>query len=231
MSYRNPRFSYRHMLREFDAIGIDNANTDSLVSGSLTSLYDSKSSPLAEWTLDANKDLVLFKNAHQTVGGKTLQNNLLQRIIIPAGHTLGTTTFKIMMDLSVTIGNVHPIYADGVEYRRVRVADIDMIEIEIIGPFKIAGTLRLRMNAAADAGAHGIGEIWWTEILQPSTGVAIGWEDNVSGLYDRIETRSGSRFTQKRGTAKWRGTVEHRGLSGVDLKLYDDLFRATEFGQ
>ncbi len=232
MSYRNPRFSYRHMLRSYGALGIDAVNTDAVASGSTANLYDDRSGSLVEWNAAANKDCVLYKNAAATAAGARLGGERLNRILIPKGHTFNNARalrLRASHDLTEVSGATFET-SDGVTYQRFAPSS-GLFDVTINDDKTVASLLQFRMLTGLVGGSdYGLGELWWTDTVQPTTGTARKWEDNTDALFDRIEVRSGQSYKQKRGESKRRFSHEHLRLSGADLALYDDLFRGTGYG-
>ena len=241
MSYRNPRFSYRHMLREYKTQGIG-ANFSPLASGTFSSLYDDRQKgPLVEWP-PGLKYFDVMKNGAKTDEGLTLSGGRLNRIIMPAGHNLATR-MSIAIHKGLTFlpaemtGSMK--LADGVTYGRF-VPSSGMLDIEIdtshaLQIDMILFRFYLRSFTGAANTTHspanlGLSELWWTDTVSPSTGIAHSWDATDDAIFDRHETRSGATFRQKRGQRKRRWVHTHRNLSGADLKLYDDMRIATGHG-
>lgn len=233
MSYRNPRFCYKHMLRDYKALGID-PNTDTPATGSTTSLYDDRhKGPLVTWPGASNEEVIAYKNAAATAEGQRLSGGRLNRVIIPAGHSLiHQVPLRIRMSDDLIEGNSDLVdLVDGVKYYSF-VSSSGMIDVELHPSESrtTASLLEIRMRLSLTAANYGITELWWTDTVSPTTGIAHGWDATDDAVFDRIESRSGAAYRQKRGPKKRRWVHRHRHLSGADLKLYDDMRIGTGYG-
>lgn len=228
MSYRNPRFSYRHMLRDFGADGIDAVDTDAIASGDLAFLFDERSGAITKWLGTALKELHIFKNAVVNGAGTTLSIGDLNRVIIPKGHNLqGIRPLQLQLFQTLAdSGTPTPNLQDGVFYKYYAPSsNIVDWHLEDGDTFIQAALLLLTLwKGLAGSADSGPGELWWTNTVSTSTGIAHRWEDSTASLFDRHELRSGARFAQKRGPSRRVFSLLHRNLSGADLKVYDDLF-------
>ncbi|KKL72179.1 hypothetical protein LCGC14_2087490, partial [marine sediment metagenome] len=216
------------MLREWKALGVNTGETDTVASGSTANLYDDRSKLRVEWAGNTPKILNIYKNAATTAEGVVLRGGRLNRVIIPKGHNFFNDR-AIFLQLGQTLvigGLVTPKFSDLVAYARIA-SSSNLIDLQLdpASTYNVASMLKIFMDEPlVTANSHGLGELWWTDTVQPVTGIASVWEDASDGIFDRLETRSGERYVQKRGDSKRLFTHMHQNLSGADLLLYDLMY-------
>ncbi|KKK42836.1 hypothetical protein LCGC14_3169460, partial [marine sediment metagenome] len=171
MSYRNPRFSYKHMLREWKALGINTGETDTVATASTANLYDDRSKYRVEWAGNADKILNIYKNAAATAEGTVLRGGQLNRIIIPKGHNFfNDRAIRLQLGQTLVIGGLAiPKLSDLVAYTRIAPSS-NLIDLQLdpASTYNVASMLELFMDTAlVTANKHGPGELWWTDTVQP----------------------------------------------------------------
>lgn len=154
----------------------------------------------------------------------------VDRLLIPRGHNLGND--RPLNLLASLLGD----YTDGIVIPHVTgnltqraVPHEGLIDMPFLTPNGSDG-----FSWETDSGVSGdkasIGELWFTQTRQPTTGVAHEWEDRREPNLVRDETRSGNTYVVEQGEPRRVFTLEHQALSGADADLYDELLAAVRYG-
>lgn len=225
MSYRNPRFCWRHLLRESAEI-YDSGSSAVQAATPKERLWDDQAGRLCEFTASGT----VFHRADLRDAVTATDHMDVNRILIPAGHNLSND--RGLNFRASAIGD----FSDLLEIAR---AD-GMVNMHFVpwsgvmdGEFA-SGDDSNGFQITSFAGVTGenskFGELWLTETRQPTTGVAHEWEDATEANLERADTRSGNTYTVEHGDPRRVFTLEHRALSGADADLYDELLSAVGYG-
>lgn len=227
MSYRNPRFSYIHTLRETGDAGFL-AGTDTFQTATpRTRLLDNQSRVMCGQS-DSAQEIVFEKKTASAEGFSPLH-----RVIIPAGHNYGMDrAVRLRLDDVAGGGTLAaPPLSDGSTISRVLPSSHHIIwDIDTTDALELGLTLETKHWASLSGDNPSIGELWWTNIAQPTTGIAREWDDFREPTITRTRSKSGATYTSIDGDPRRRFTLEHRALTGTDLALYDDLVRRVGYG-
>lgn len=229
VSYRNPRFSYIHTLADFGSSGV----TSVYFNDPVTRIFDYQSKTLAGLD-DTGAVPVLIYQRDLTKKATFYQ---LDRIIVPAGHNWGSAralNFGIWPTLDTTPGTQDPIdVADGSTDLDYWCPHDGLFEIEIDPSSSQSDALGLRIHwnhSQTTSEDHTIGELWWTNTVQPSSGIAYGWTDVIEPVMSRARMANGATYVNVLGDSQRRFTLQHIALSGNDMLLYDELLRYVGYG-
>lgn len=229
MSYRNPRFSYAHTLADVGDDGFG-STTDAYLTAR-TRLLDYQKQVLAGQSDAFNE--TWFKRA--TTLQQTYQR--LFRIIIPDGHNFGNDRnlqfgwFDTFTEDATTVPLA--VLNDGAQIESYCPATgIFSIELEAgdTDDLEFAAMLYWAHWTGLANGLPGLGEMWWTNLVQTTTGAHFGWEDVFEPTQSRFESQTGAVYTNVLGEPRRRFTLDHHGMSGSDYQLYRELWRYTGYG-
>lgn len=219
MSQRIPRFSYAHTLRDIGDGGFTGSTSAFVAATPRSRLFDDQSKTLCGQG-DGDK-IIEFEQKLKIAEG----HPNLNRILIPAGHNYG-----LDRQLRFELNALDIPLADGDVVERM-VPSSGLIDIEVIAnTLEQALTLKMSHWNSGTSLAPGIGEIWWTQTVQPTTGTANGWTDDFTPTISRTRMRSGATFNHLDGAPRRRFSLSHLGISGDDVQLYDELMRRTGYG-
>ncbi len=230
MSYRLPRFSYRHMLREVGDAGFS-ASTDAFASTTPRArLFDDASRQLAGPTTNVDWK-VWFHRAGTGSSVASTHPYQLNRILIPANHNFGVDReLRIRTNADGDESTfLTPALVDGALHTRIAPSSgiIDW-ELAASQAHLSAEMLELMVYAANSATIGRLGELWWTQTVQPSAGEVPEWDDYIVPTQERFSLRSGAAYINDTGQDLRFFSLSHIVDGGsADDKLYHDLVRRT----
>lgn len=76
-----------------------------------------------------------------------------------------------------------------------------------------------------------LGDIFYTQMLQPTTGIAHMWQDDDEANLMKQEMVSGNVYTVEQGPVRRVWQFEHRGVSEADLNLYRYILAQCDYGR
>ena len=190
-------------------------------------LWDDQAGRLAEFTTNGIRQLRIDLRETDTL----VDQMKLDRFLVPAGHN-AANDHEVELVASpvgdftdqIVIAN-----ADGkINMRSVPWAG--PVDYEFATPGDSNGFIfKVRPGAL---GANGkLGELWFTQTRQPTSGVAHEWDDLREPNIQRADTRAGNTYVVEHGEPRRVFTLEHQILSGADADLYDELLAAVGYGR
>lgn len=209
MAYRNPRFCVLHAARLAGAASITGSVGTPDSTTTIEALRDLRAGRLYRITPASS-----IVNLDLDRGASAVDRTPIDRLIIPAGHNLATVNGRLRLE--ETTGGTAIDDADGVAFERTNPGAHTLA-------YDLTATREqeLTLEVLDQASAVELGELVFTRILQPTTGVV---PDFDPGRWTRqgadVETIGGQVYTFDLGAARRSFTFQHRRVSGSDLALY-----------
>lgn len=220
MAYRNHRFTYGHAARSAGLANVvlfDTSDVDQ--SENLTRLLDDQMERL--YTLPG---IVSYRIVIDRMNDA--DRPVLTRCIIPAGHGFADDGVWVKPQDASSVSAWTDLAGDDHEGIFHYADDGGLIDI-LLSP----GTDRryaALLVGPAQTTATTLGEVVFSDVWQPTTGVVSDWQHPPpTGNDETIVMRSGRSYTVVSGEPVRTFRVEHKGVSAADLRGYDALFAAV----
>lgn len=235
MSYRLPRFSYRHAVREVGDGGFSALSSAFVYSAPRTRLLDNQSRQLAGPA--ANGD---FNISYDRVGTTLLQTmpSRLNRLLIPDTHNFGGASgvggreIRARFDVDGTDGSAFPTWitpelSDGSLHTRL-VPSSGLIDWEFADDNDITAAFLELMIFAATTTIPRLGELWWTRTESMVESDVPEWTDVLIPTQERFSLRSGASYVNQTGNDLRAFSLSAICDSGsADDRMLNDLIRRT----
>lgn len=241
-SYRNPRYTYRHLLREAGASAISLVNGSFLAGSPKDRLFDERIGLPCQITASADG---LELRIDQAASRRPIT---ISRIIIPKGHNLHTHQLR----LEAWIDDSVSPWTGGESLLGGMLSDPDVVEDFTLRDVLIPGDLQIDLNTngkisdliprgyryfrlifqgTANLDVVDLPELFVSETVQTTTGVVRAWEDQVAPGVTRLTTRAGRTYAiQSADRPRRQFTIRHNAVANTDVEVYDDLLREIGHG-
>lgn len=220
MTYRNPRFCYRHLGKELGVSELSIASNSADANTPLYRVIDGASGRLFAFAA-AGTGEIRFARAEQ-------DRWIVNRLIIPAGHNLGglTTPCRIVIQASqdgtwtdtATVNDLdgEPIVA--------YVAHPGLIDIRFEDISATGLTVIFQDSSIAGASvAYQFGELMFTRTDSAVTGIAHEFSDALDPQAEISTTRGGNAYALELADPKRAFTLEHQAVGAADDLVYRQL--------
>lgn len=229
-AYRNPTFSYVHALRD---VGINGVAASGWTEDAR--FWDGQSRVLAVST-GTGFNTLDFDRGVSTSNKRTTRE--LDRLIVPKGHNLhgNKVAFATFEESAVFGSATHRQLLDGLAQSFMHPSsDLALWDFDSAASASLGYDAGMRFvltpTGKTPAETGDLGEIWWTKREQTATGIVQAWTEEATPFDLRLETPAGVAFVVEQGTPLRTFALEHRGVSGADLLLYEELLRYTRLGR
>jgi hypothetical protein len=232
MSYRNPRFSKIHTMRDVGDDGFDATTEGTFPFRSdtpRTRWLDEQAGPLAGKDDDFQRTEYARSTdpATGTLGGTMHE---LARWIIPATHNFGLDrTIELLISAEYPTTSYLPVtLSDGsIIARFCPSSGLIDLQLDTAVAQSLARSFQFTWWASNSGVLPNVGEVFWSDIVQPATGTDFGWEHDREAVDTDLEMEAGGIYTTVDGEPRRRFTLKHNAINGADLKLYEELRRYT----
>lgn len=196
MAYRNPAFIARHLAAEVGVSGITSSTT--AAGQGVQRLIDYRLSVNMKFNAAAANQFVQYD-----LGG----DQTASRLVIPDGHNLSGASFELRAGAANPPTTVRASGSFGLGLNEVSFSEV------------VARYWRL---VILTSGQWEFGELWLGHYRQTATGPKPGWSLPVytPAVVRSFSTREAVLIS---GARRRRVELEHVGLSGTDLAIYDQI--------
>jgi hypothetical protein len=232
MTVRAPRFSYRHTIQEAVSRGFgwEDDGSDPWRSDTPKERMSDGQNKLLAGKSDGDNENIIFQRGRDDFS-LGMEQIALSRFIVPSGNNLAVDRLLRLRFFSTSPGGsaFTPTLSDGsIIHWHVTSSGVLDIEFDTTDTATLYAKRFLFGTYASFSGQDpSLGEIWWTNIAQPQSGVAYGWEDVTQAVATDYEMRSGEIHTLVHGDPRRQFSIRHEAVSGADLLVYDELRRKS----
>jgi len=226
--YRNPRFRYLHQLALIGDSGV-HGDTSPAFTAPRTRMWDYRAGLQASQPEVAPAARGVFRIDQPN--NPAQDRTKLTSIIIPPGHNVVfDRTFHFELD-TVTPTVVGRSSSDAIDAFAVSSGKFPfVIDLEDIAANWYAQQFNYEYASSSSGLPFNLGELWWTNVVQTSTGVASNWPDNMLPTMKRTPMYDGSTYNRIDGPPRRNFGLLHHNITGADLRLYDELMRHVGYG-
>jgi len=224
MSYRNPRFSFVHTVVTVGDAGYEASTSAFDAADPRTRMADYQAKLNA---LTTGTGAVAIEFSRDSVSIPAWE---LNRVIIPSSTMVRDRLVKFALSSIVGGSETTPADVDNAGvldfWAPDGFFDVFFSGIVMAGPYdaETADVIFLDFEANPVAAAKlGIGELWWTNTFQPTTGIIPAYTDAKQPTHARVTMESGADFTTLLGPPRRRFTLRHEAMEEADRRLYSTM--------